>query len=218
MAVRIEVADLCALTFGHPVPVDSDEIRAEWNAEAATFDLEPDHGLTDPVIREAWWRLLSDVLPPPPASVADLGSGTGSVSVLLAHHGYSVNGVDLSPRMVERAIAKATLSAVDVSFSVGDAANPDLPKGGFDVVFARHVVWALPNPEEALQNWVALLGHCGRLVLVEGVWFNGAGISSADLTDLVRPLTKTVEVMSLPDARLWGRAIEDARYLLVAAT
>jgi len=198
------------------VRVELDEIRAEWDAEADTFDQEPDHGLTDPATRAAWWQLLSEVLPPAPAKVADVGSGTGSISVLLAQHGYTVTGVDLSPRMVERATAKAALSNVTISFSVGDAADPDLAPGGFDVVFARHVVWALPDPVKALRNWVDLLSPGGRLVLVEGVWFNGAGISSQDLTRLANPLVSTVEVTALPEARLWGRTIEDARYLLVA--
>jgi hypothetical protein len=84
------------------------------------------------------------------------------------------------------------------------------------MVFARHVVWALPDPVTALRNWVDLLSPRGRLVLVEGVWFNGAGISSQDLTRLVQPLVSTVKVTPLPDPRLWGRTIEDARYVLVA--
>jgi len=198
------------------VRVELDEIRAEWDAEANTFDQEPDHGLPDPATRAAWWQLLSDVLPPAPAKVADLGSGTGSISVLLAQHGYTVHGVDLSARMVEQATAKVALNNVTIPFSVRDAADPDLPPGGFDVVFARHVVWALPDPATALGNWVDLLSPRGRLVLVEGVWFNGAGISSQDLTRLVQPLVSTVEVTPLPDPRLWGRTIKDARYLLVA--
>ena len=191
-------------------------MSAAWDAEAATFDEEPDHGLTDPVTREAWWRLLSGVLPPAPATVADLGSGTGSISVLLAEHGYRVTGVDLSARMVELAIAKAQRANLGTTFSVGDAADPDLPPGQFDVVFARHVVWALPDPLRALHNWVALLKPGGRLICVEGVWFNSAGISSQDLTRLIEPLVETVKVTSLHDASLWGRPVTDSRYLLVA--
>ena len=126
--------------------VEPDEIRAEWDAEADTFDQEPDHGLTDPATRQAWWQLLADVLPPAPAKVADLGAGTGSISVLLAQHGFTVTGVDLSARMVERATAKAALNNVTGRVLAADAADPDLPPGGFDAVFARHVVWALPCP------------------------------------------------------------------------
>jgi SAM-dependent methyltransferase len=120
--------------------------------------------------------------------------------------------------MVDRATAKADRSGVTIAFQVDDAARPHLPRGEFDVVFARHVVWALPDPAAALRNWVALLGARGRLVLVEGVWFNGAGISATDLSDLVRPLVSVVEVLPLRDSRLWGRETDDDRYLLVGRT
>jgi SAM-dependent methyltransferase len=198
--------------------VGVDDVRARWDAEAETFDQESDHGLTEPATRDAWRRLLSSVLPLPPAKVADLGSGTGSISILLAEHGYRVSGVDLSPRMVELATAKAALYRVSIPFAVGDAARPDLKAGEFDVVLARHVVWALPDPGAALNRWVGLLAPLGRLVLVEGDWSTGAGISATRLTDLIRPMVKTVRVLPLTDVDLWGRAIEDERYLLLATT
>ncbi len=46
-----------------------------WDAEAEAFDEEPDHGLHDPVVRDAWRGLLRSVVPPIPSRVADLGCG-----------------------------------------------------------------------------------------------------------------------------------------------
>ena len=40
-----------------------DNARAHWNAAAADFDDEPDHGLRDPAVREAWRAALA-LLPP----------------------------------------------------------------------------------------------------------------------------------------------------------
>jgi hypothetical protein len=34
------------------------ESQHYWDAAAASFDNEPDHGLRDPLVREAWTKLL----------------------------------------------------------------------------------------------------------------------------------------------------------------
>lgn len=192
-----------------------EETRAAWDAEAATFDDEPDHGLRDAVTREAWRTLLLEHLPPAPARVADLGCGTGTLSVLLAEAGYDVAGVDLSPEMVVRAKAKA--AGQSATFAVGDAGDPDLPDGQFDVVLSRHVLWALPDPAAGLARWVGLLAPGGRLVLVEGRWFTGGGLAAADTEALVRATGRGAVVRHLPEPVYWGKEIDDERYLLVSA-
>jgi 2-polyprenyl-3-methyl-5-hydroxy-6-metoxy-1,4-benzoquinol methylase len=196
--------------------VATDEVRREWDAQAATFDLETDHGLLNPVARAAWWDLFETVLPLAPARVADLGSGTGSVSVLLAQHGYDVTGVDLSPRMVDQALAKAAAAGVECTFLMGDASSPSLAPRSFDVVVCRHVLWALPDPAAALERWVELLSPSGRLVLIEGQWSTGAGLTSDAVTALLPTRFTSVELIRLTRTALWGREISDDRYCLVA--
>jgi SAM-dependent methyltransferase len=70
-------------------------MREAWDSEAACFDDQPDHGLSDARVRTAWRALLQDALPAPPARVLDVGCGTGSVAVLLAELGFTVQGIDL---------------------------------------------------------------------------------------------------------------------------
>lgn len=190
------------------------EARALWDAEAATFDDEPHHALEDPLLRSVWWDVLEPVLPAPPARVADLGCGTGSLSVLLAERGHRVVGVDVSPRMVEQARRKAERAGVEVAFAVGDAAAP--PIAPVDVIVTRHVVWALADIPAALDTWFSLLEPGGRLVLVEGRWHTGAGIPGDVLAGLVRRPGVDVEVTALDDPALWGRPVADSRYVLVA--
>jgi SAM-dependent methyltransferase len=194
------------------LPVMSDD----WDRQAATFDDEPDHGLRDPAVREAWSRLLATALPDPPAAIADLGCGTGSLTVLLARGGYEVQGLDLSSRMLEHAVRKAAQAAVAASFRRGDAADPPFAPGSFDVILARHVLWALPDPSAALASWIALLRPGGRLVLVEGRWMTGAGLPAAECEALLRAHGRDADVRLLNDDALWGKPITDERYLAVS--
>ncbi len=186
-----------------------------WDGEAATFDDDPDHGLRDPGVRAAWRSLLTGLLPTPPARVADLGCGTGSLSVLLADEGYAVDGVDFSPEMIRRATAKADGRA-EVTVTRGDASDPPLERASYDVVLCRHVLWIMPHPVTALARWVALLRPGGRLVLVEGSWSTGAGLTAAETVELVEVTGLGATLTRLDNPAYWGRETGDERYVVVA--
>jgi len=188
-----------------------------WDDQAATFDEQPDHGLRDPRVRDAWERLLLGCLPAAPAAVADLGCGTGSLSVLLASAGYTVTGLDNAPLMIKAARAKAREAQVSARFVTSDAAVPALPPESFDVVLARHVLWAMPDIDAALTEWIRLLRPAGTLVLIEGRWHTGVGFSAAEMEATVRRQRAAATVTRLDDPLLWGAPITDERYLLVSS-
>ena len=192
------------------------ETRRQWDAEAATFDEPPDHGLRDSAVREAWRALLLGALPGTPARVADLGCGTGTLSVLLADEGYAVDGLDLSPEMIRLAQAKAGARA-GVTFAVGDVSMPAKPGAAYDVALCRHVLWALPDPVAALRRWAALLRPRGRILLVEGFWSNQAGLRTEETLALLEAAGLRGVVTQLHAAAYWGREIDDERYLVVAS-
>jgi ubiquinone/menaquinone biosynthesis C-methylase UbiE len=205
-----------------------------WDAAAADFDDEPDHGLRAEYVRAEWARLLRSWMPHEPVDVLDVGCGTGSLAVLLAADGHRVTGVDLAAGMVEQARAKAEKAGLDARFLVGDAARP--PTGGqrYGVVLARHLLWTLPDPHAALREWVSRLRPGGRLVLVEGRWRESGqrsvpyvagaeelpwhrGVGAEELAAAVRPLVADVRVEPLSgNAALWGGPVTDERYGLVA--
>jgi SAM-dependent methyltransferase len=194
------------------------DARMDWDAEAASFDEEPDHGLRDPEVRAAWADRLRSWLPGRACDILDLGCGTGSLSLLAAEQGHRVTGVDSSPAMVD--LARAKLAGRDAAFLVGDAATPPVGEQRFDVVLVRHVLWALPDPGRALRHWRELLRPGGRLVLIEGVWgaVSPVGIPAELLTALLESVAAHVRVERLSgDPLLWGRAVADERYAVVAA-
>ncbi|QRX91481.1 MULTISPECIES: class I SAM-dependent methyltransferase [Streptomyces] len=197
-----------------PLP---DPSAAYWQAAAATYDDEPDHGLGDPAVRAAWAARLRAWLPAAPGDVLDLGCGTGSLALLATEQGHRVTGVDRSPAMLARARTK--LAGRPATFVVGDAAQPPVGERRFDAVLVRHVLWALPDPSAALRHWAALLAPGGRLVLVEGRWGESApmGLAAAELTALTAPLASRTELIPLSDdPTLWGREVSDERYAVVA--
>jgi len=187
-----------------------------WDSEAAAVDEAPDHGLRDPAVRDAWARLLLPLLPPAPARVADLGCGTGTLTLLMAQAGHLVSGLDLAPRMVAVARGKIAAGGVVADVVVGDASSPPWQPGTFDAVLTRHVLWAMPDPEAALTTWIDLLAPGGRLILIEGRWSTGVGLASADVAELVLRHRREAEVTILDDAALWGGPTDDERYVITS--
>jgi len=166
----------------------------------------------------AWADLIIPLMPPVPATILDVGCGTGSLSVLLAQEGHNVHGIDFSEGMVAAARAKADAAGVAARFEVDDAQTPSVKPASIDVVLGRHILWALPNPRAALARWIAALREPGLLVLVEGHWSTGAGLTAAECERLVQPLRREITITQLDNPVLWGRPTTDERYMVVSHT
>lgn len=189
-----------------------------WDAGAATYDNDPDHGLRDPDIRAAWSDLLADHLPVNPVDIFDAGCGTGTLSLLMCEMGHRVTGIDSSAPMLDQARAKLAAVGLPMPFHQMDASRPDVPAGSFDVVLSRHVLWMFDDYPDVLDRWLSLLRPGGRLLLIEGFWHTGGGLHASDLMHALdrRPGTSTLVDLSA-DPRYWGREVQDERYLVVFA-
>lgn len=189
-----------------------------WDGLAASYDdRRPDQGLTDPRTRNAWLALLAPRLAPGPNRVLDVGCGTGSLGLLLATQGHEVTGIDFSPAMVAAARAKAATAGLDARFIVADATAPALPAASLDTIICRQTLWALPDPRAALRNWAALLGDAGRVILVEGRFASGKGMSLEQVLEALPDTLVAPDVADLAgNLSLWGGPIGDQRLLIVA--
>jgi ubiquinone/menaquinone biosynthesis C-methylase UbiE len=152
-------------------------VRRHWDGRASTFDEEIGHGLVSDEQRHAWLDLLSRLVGRAPQRVLDVGCGTGFLALRLAELGHVVTGIDLSPRMIDRARRKAEQAAQQIDFRVGDAVTIDAADETYDVVVARHVIWLLPEPERGVAEWLRVLRPRGRLALIEGKWADNEAVA-----------------------------------------
>jgi SAM-dependent methyltransferase len=116
--------------------------------------------------------------------------------------------------MIRRAVDKPPVG--QVTFTRADVDDPPLEPGAYDVVLCRHVLWVMPDPAATLQRWIGLLAPRGCLVLVEGSWTTGAGLTAAETIQLVESLGREAALRTLPEAAYWGREIDDERYLVIS--
>jgi ubiquinone/menaquinone biosynthesis C-methylase UbiE len=151
------------------------QVAAHWNRRAPGFDADFGHSIRTQGERAAWDRILDLVVPSRGALDAlDVGCGTGFLTLELAARGHRVTGVDFAPAMIAEARRKAAERGASVRFEEGDAEQLPYSAGSFDLVISRHLLWTLPHPEAAIDEWIRVLRPGARLVVVDGQFDAGA--------------------------------------------
>jgi SAM-dependent methyltransferase len=100
------------------------------------------------------------------ARIAEVGCGTGQMSLYLAHTNRLVVAADLSrPSLLLGAAAARRFAIGQVHFVETDLNQPALKSGAFDVVYSSGVVHHTPNPRAACAA-VARLARQGGIVIL----------------------------------------------------
>ncbi len=151
------------------IDIVKQQVAAHWGKRAAHFDEDFGHSIRTEAERAAWDRILDLALPRRGALDAlDAGCGTGFLSFELAGRGHRVTGIDFAPAMLAEARRKAAERGVSIRFEEGDAEQLPFVSGSFDLVVSRHVLWTLPHPEAAIDEWIRVLRPGGRLAVIDG--------------------------------------------------
>jgi phosphatidylethanolamine/phosphatidyl-N-methylethanolamine N-methyltransferase len=102
--------------------------------------------------------------------VLEVGVGTGISLPLYAPH-VRIFGTDISEAMLSKArrrVADLRLKNIE-GLAVMDAEKLEFPDNSFDVVMAQYVVTAVPNPENALDEFARVLRRGGELIILTRV-------------------------------------------------
>lgn len=148
----------------------TDQVSRFWEGATNRFDVSVRQEL-DGEDRTVWAALLAEHSPPGRLDVLDLGTGPGFLAILLAEAGNQVTALDAVPSMLERARENATAAGVTIELLGGDAGDPSLVPGSFDLIVSRNLTWLLLEPERAYRRWHDLLRPGGRLLIFDGNWY-----------------------------------------------
>lgn len=115
---------------------------------------------------QAFGQLLLRILPP--LTVADLGSGEGLLSELLARRCRRVIAVDNSAKMVAFGTAKAKRNRVkNLEFRRGDLEDPPLEPRSVDLVVLSQALHHAVDPARALRAAHRILRPAGQLWILD---------------------------------------------------
>ena len=118
-------------------------------------------------------ELILRHLPPAPATILDIGGGSGIYAGWLASLGYDVRLIDPVPKHVEQALARSTRQQKPIgSMRIGDARHLEENNASADAVLLLGPLYHLTERNDRL----ACLKEAFRVLRIGGVVF-AAGIS-----------------------------------------
>ena len=87
-------------------------------------------------------------------TLLSVGCGTGTLEITLAkkYPQSNITGLDLSPKMVQRAKSKS-VGIPNIEFIEGDSENLQFSNGSFDYVLCIHSFHHYPNQPNALTGF-----------------------------------------------------------------
>ena len=178
--------------------------------ESAYFDFLAHMGFTKHIgALDATDSLIEMCHIGPDSSVLYVGCGVGATPIYLVRkHGCRVVGVDITPRMIERANARARSAGVAdrTEFRVADMHDLPFESDTFDAVMAESVIAFSKVPGSVLRELMRVAKPGGYVGITEGTW------TKPDVPDDVKAALSSSAISS-PDLRQpeeWTQILRDA--------
>ena len=168
-----------------------DKMRSFFDSMAGRLGKDYVPGKSWKSLAEALLRLM------PPMTIADLGAGDGSFSLLLSQRAAQVIAVDSSAKMLEVGRETAARHGIEnVDFRLGDMEEVPVENGAVDLVFFSQSLHHALHPERAAGEAARILRPGGRIAILDLARhrFEEArelyaderlGFSEAEMTDLL---------------------------------
>lgn len=141
--------------------------RKKWDRAAATIDR---YGQGS---EKRWAGYKREFFSAMDGRVLFLAVGTG-LDIPFFPPGKTITGIDISPKMLERARGRAEAYDGEIDLRLMDVHEMDFPDRSFDQVFTSCTFCSVPNPVEGLKELRRVLRPGGELHMFEHTgsrWF-----------------------------------------------
>jgi SAM-dependent methyltransferase len=185
--------------------VTGDPLRAQWGAVAERYGTGWSHA-DGPDL--AW--MVEAAAPRPDDRAIDLGTGAGHAALALAPHVARVDAIDPTPEMLAVAARLAAERGItNVTWTGAFAGALPFPAATFDIAISRFSIHHWPDPGSALRDVARVLRPGGRVVLVDLVAPEDAGLDTfLNAVELLRDPTHG----RTPRASAWRAMIAGAGF------
>jgi ubiquinone/menaquinone biosynthesis C-methylase UbiE/predicted transcriptional regulator len=116
------------------------------------------------------WKGLSEILLRllPPLTIADLGAGEGTLSLMLAQRGERVIAVDSSEKMVEYGAGVAERHGIgNLEYRLGDLEDLPIGNGEVDLALFHQSLHHALHPQRAIEEAWRVLRSGGRIAILD---------------------------------------------------
>lgn len=114
-------------------------------------------------IHDMHLALVEALAPQPGERWLDVACGSGNLAELAAGAGADVTGIDLSPRLVGVARARAAAAGYEIVYRVGDAESLDVEDAGFEKVVSSVGMIFAPDHDAVARELTRVTRPAGRL-------------------------------------------------------
>jgi len=144
--------------------VSEDKAEARrYNRVAWRYDI-----LESPMEKMVFTKLRREMLSGVSGKVLEVGVGTGK-SLPYYPEGVELVGIDISPKMLEKARKRADKLGIGVDLRVMDVENLQFPDKTFDLIVVVFVFCSVTDPVKGLRELARVVKDDGKILMLEHV-------------------------------------------------
>lgn len=128
----------------------------QWR-EMIDADAEPEFGPQEQLFAELKCQALTEILPPPPATVLECGCGSAEVSAFLAQQGYRCTLLDAAPTALHVARRRFARHGLRASYVRGNVYGMPFPNDSFDIVTSFGLLEHFADVEQVIAEMARVI-------------------------------------------------------------